>query len=285
MNNKILFFLIPLFIGCQVEENSDQLIKTNDPYLDKVKNDSTYESDTQHTGKQENCNCNSKLNPNLEKTELTLVYYKSELNQEYKEILDKLSSNDSLRNSVQSLRINIPKIPDELKVFKNIEHVTFDEIRGFDGSEISGLDYFPILTSISIWGSMNISIKNLSKSAPNLKYVSIEKTTLQDFEEFSKLSDLKSLNMIHSGIDKLPSNWSNLKCLRSFIIKQHSFGELYLGLIDLSVLPCLDEFEITTINDVITGIPKGLQERKFKKLVIRHPKLTDEEKKKLDASR
>ena len=277
MNTLIIFF----FIGCRNDNSSTRSTKNN-----TLKNQPEVESKSITSDNEiQKCNCDTNTVFDHLRANLSLVYYNSSLSKGSKDSLRFYTSTDSLINSVRSLRINTLKIPKELFVFKNIEQISFiGQQRGDNDTLLKGLKSFSKLVSINLWG-VNLSFKDIETEVSNLTRMRVEKSKVTNFNEIRNLSELNSIYMFHSGLDSLPKNWKNLSCLKKININSHSWGQLDLSEINLHQLNCIEEIEFTTIIDQITGIPEGTDEKSLKKIKIRHPKLTSEEKEMIKASR
>lgn len=217
----------------------------------------------------ETCNCNG-YQSKFGNFDTELRFYAS-FPKENDSILSLYSKND-LSLSIKSISINgFDTIPGKFAIFKNVEQILTD-------GNTRGLDMFPNLKSVSIWGLFvaNPSDKWLRK----IERISVQKGVIRGLTTFKNTPNLKEIELSFSSFEPFPTDFDQLKCLRMITLGAHR-GNIDLSQIDLSQNPCLEKVVFSTWFNAFSGIPKGLDTDKTFQLTVEHQKLTKEEKEKI----
>ncbi len=212
----------------------------------------------------EKCNCNDSKLKNVEH-----VRFDGDSPDRNDSILS-VYSTDSLRLSVKSIDFfGFDTIPDKFAVFKNVEYIGI-------GGNTQGLDLFPNLKSVSFWGGY-LNVNSSDKWLDKIEKIRVEKGVVKGLNTFKSTPNLKEIYLAFSSFEPFPSDFDQLKCLRSITLGAYR-GNVDLSKIDLSLNPCLEKAVFNTWYNAFSGIPKGLDTNKTFHLVVEHQKLTKEEK-------
>jgi hypothetical protein len=284
---KIKLYILTLGVlmfGCETklpnQKSSESIVKSDTIHLSEKKlevNVIDNESVEKTLEKYDCKNFYKSKNYEYRKTDLTFDFYGMSANKG-DSIFNfySLFSSDSLRQKIKSIKfVRFDTIPEIFNIFKNVEHIVIE----MNQKSIKGLDIFPNLKSVFFWGS-SISINPSEKWLNRLEGFYAEKSSFEGLQSFSTTPKLKDIYFSHSSIEPFPTDFDQLKCLRSITLGAYlRSGEIIdLSKIDLALNPCLEKVEFNTWNNAFSGIPKGLDTNRTFKLLINHQKLTKEEK-------
>jgi hypothetical protein len=181
--------------------------------------------------------------------------------------------NDSLTKNIKVIRfVGFDSIPDYYTLFSEVNTVILES------SDTKGLDVFPsleFLYLIESGGFFNEKESWLKK----IKRIYIHKTySVEGITSFKNIPLLEEIVLSYSGFDIFPSDLDSLENIRKIVLGAYTGAIIDLNLIDLNKIPSLQELEIISWLNNITGIPKGLKNSHLLKLKIQHPNLTQKEK-------
>jgi len=192
--------------------------------------------------------------------------------------LFRLWSSDSLAKTVTSIRLShYDTIPEKFKVFSNVEKVVLSSTKG-----VEGLDIFPKLKVLHFFAAQ-VSLKKKAKWMGRIEALFAQKSHILDLESFMPFTDLRILQVSHSGFKPFPSDLEALSCLNRITLGAYMFFKADLTQWDLSLMPCLSRVRLLSWHDGFIGIPKGLDSPHLKSVSISHNLLTEEEKEELKA--
>jgi hypothetical protein len=261
MKTIYIILLSLLFANCQekhVSEQNHDIEKTSDDnYSVKIENDNYL------------CDCTEK-NAELPQ-EIKITFGDNQNISESEEY--KKWSNNSLRKKVTSISLRrFDSIPKVLSIFENVTKL---EIESRDS--LVGFDIFKNLKHITFWGS-NIILNSNENFIKHLEVLTLEKSRISGVDSISKFSNLKILNIRHSGFHNCNMDIGKISCLRELEIRAYLTEELDLRKVDLSNLICLRKLYILDTYEKIKGIPRGISKLNLKKLTIINNFITQEEK-------
>jgi hypothetical protein len=210
------------------------------------------------------------------KIPVNIIYPKSEIVFSLKSkdvFLQKLEKckQEGKAQTIKTIQLrDIDTIPNELKIFTNVENVFV-----YAGSNLQGISVFKKLKRIYLYSFNGELPANLFNT--NIEVFLSEQSELKGFYNIDKAVNIKEIFIGGTIIDSLPK-LSNLRGLLRFEIAEYNGISIKLSRLDFTENKCLQVLTLQSRLDNFISIPNGIKNHNFLKLHIYHFNLSDTEK-------